>query len=46
VKYSERVAFFSNDYDSSNPLTKKKGEMRILQMRIDQTEDPTQKEAL
>lgn len=30
VKYKERVAFFSNDYDSSNPLTKKAGDLRIL----------------
>ena len=30
VKYSDRVIFFSNDYDTENPLTSQKGHERLI----------------
>ena len=32
--YESKVLFFPTDYDKENPLTKTKGQMRILDYRI------------
>lgn len=34
--YHERALCFQTDYDRENPLTKKKGELRILNLQIDE----------
>ena len=34
--YNQRALYFQTDYDRANPLTKKHGEIRILNLQIDQ----------
>ena len=43
VKYVDRMPFFSTDYDTQNPLTAKKGKLRMLQVKIDNCKDEDQK---
>ena len=43
VKYEDRMPFFSTDYDTQNPLTAKKGKLRMLETKIKNCKDDDQK---
>jgi uncharacterized membrane-anchored protein YjiN (DUF445 family) len=45
VTYLERLPFFTDCYDTTNPLTQREGRLRMIQAEIDRVgEDPEQAE--
>ena len=47
VTYLERLPFFTDCYDTTNPLTQREGRLRMIQAEIDRAgDDPEKVEAL
>ena len=44
TKYKDKFLQFTSDYDRENPLTKKKGELRVLDLKIKIAEESGNKE--